>query len=439
LIARNINTTPSVNNPDIKYKYNGYENNSGAEYGEHIKNTAAICNTSAAHTYGNVLSIVEKYILDQFPPDLFKTITASTTLASRQITHLPRQLHKKELPMMVLIPRIMYGQDDNRFLAHTLMGSRFTNTHNIWGDGSLLELARDKKNNIYVHGHYNRLVLYIDIVLSFSTFTEQVNYMSYIHNMLTIGHNKFIRAPLELYIPHNFCTLLSNIKGVPLIENNSVYKFLSYMNSIWYHPITYKLKGSSNTDEFFMYYLADVDTIFQEPVADTGIKDGQITRQFTIAMTTRCEFNTIGYFTLNSPELKKQITIATKDDMTIVPIFSDVINLEDFILPVGWSILGWPIFKLGLNENSVSIDNILNDSLRITIDHHLKFGIPMERFIKIQFRENGEILNNELFYIDWKNRKLILTNPNLHRTYRLIIMVSHEYVNNLIKELYNLE
>jgi hypothetical protein len=439
LIARNLNTNPSVSNPDVIYKYNGYENNSGAEYGDHIKNTAAICNTSAAHTYGNVLSIIEKHILDQFPPNLFKTITASTTLASRQITHLPRQLHKKASPILVLIPRIMYGQDDNRFLAHTLMGSRFTNTHNIWGDGSLLELARDKKSNIYIHGHYNRLVLYIDLILSFNTFTEQINYMSYIHNMLTIGHNKFIRAPLELYIPYNFCVLLSNIKGIPLIENNSIYNFLTYMNSIWYHPITYKLKGSSNTDDFFMYYLADVDTVFQEPVADTGIKDGQIKRQFTIAMTARCEFNTIGYFTLNAPELKKQINIATKDDMTISPIFSDVINLEDFVLPVGWSILSWPIFKLGINENSVSIDNILNESLRVTIDHHLKFGIPMERFIKIQFRENGEILTNELFYIDWKNRKMVLTNPNSHRTYRLIIMVSHEYINNLIKELYQLE
>jgi len=211
------------------------------------------------------------------------------------------------------------------------------------------------------------------------------------------------------------------------------------MNSIWHYPITYKLKGGSNTDEFFMYYIADIDTTFQEPQAGTGIKDGQIRRGYDITFTVKCEFNTIGYLTLNSPDMKKQIHIPTKNDDAIIPIFSDVINLDDFNLPVGWSILGWPIFKLKQGENSISIDNILNQSLRIVIDHHLKLGIPMERFIKVQFRENGQILNNELFYIDWVNRELILTNPNQRRTYRLIITVSHDYINNLIKELYQLE
>lgn len=439
MISRDPHTNPSIGNGDIKRTGVQYKRNPGAEFGEHIKNTAAICNTSASHTYGNVLSVVEKYIVDLFPKDLFKTITASTTLASRQVTHLPRQLHKKELPMMVLVPRIMFGQDDNRFLSHTLINSRVTNTHNIWGEGSLIPLAQDSRKRIYVHGHYNRAVMYVDVIMSFNTFPEQINYMSYIHNMIPIGHNQFIKAPLELYIPEEFCKLLGNVVKVPVKEDNSVYRFLTYLNTIWHHPITYKLKGGSNSDEFFMYYIADIDAVFQEPQAGPGIKDGQVRRAFDISFTVRCEFNTIGYFTLNSPEFKKPIKIQAKDNLTIAPIFSDVINLNDFSLPVGWTILGWPIFKLNYNENSISIDDILNQSLRIVIDHHLKFGIPMDRFIKIQFRENGQILNDELYFIDWRERRLIITHPNYHRTYRLIVTVSHEYINTLIKDLYDLE
>jgi len=440
MISRDSNYNPSVANKKVNLQGIQYERNVDAEYGEHIKNTGAICNTSASHTYGNVMSVIEKYILDIFPQDLFKTITASTTLASRQVTHLPRQLHKKELPIMVLVPRISFGQGDDRFLAHTQINDRFTNTHAFYGDGSLLPLAEDPRKSIYVHGHYNRAVMFIDIIMTFNTFAEQINYMSYIHNMIPVGHNQFVRAPLELYIPEEFCNLLGNVSKVNVHDkDDSVYNFLTYMNSIWHYPITYKLKGGSNTDEFFMYYIADIDTTFQEPQAGTGIKDGQIRRGYDITFTVKCEFNTIGYLTLNSPDMKKQIHIPTKNDDAIIPIFSDVINLDDFNLPVGWSILGWPIFKLKQGENSISIDNILNQSLRIVIDHHLKLGIPMERFIKVQFRENGQILNNELFYIDWVNRELILTNPNQRRTYRLIITVSHDYINNLIKELYQLE
>ena len=439
MISRDPQTNPSVANPDIKLLFNGYERNPGAEFGEHIKNTAAICNNSASHTYGNVLSVVEKYILDLFPKDLFKTVTASTTLASRQITHTPSQLNKKELPMMVLVPRIMFGQDDNRFLSHTLINERRTNTHNLWGEGSLIPLAQDKRKRLYVHGHYKRAVMYVDVIMSFNTYPEQINWMSFIDNMIPVGHNQFIKAPLELFIPDEFCNLIGHAANIPVTKDDSVYDFLTYLNSIWHHPITYKLKGGSNSDEFFMYYISDIDAVFQEPQAGAGIKDGQVKRNFEISFTVRCEFNTVGYFTLNSPNFKKPVRIPTKDNLTIVPIFSDVINLNDFQLPVGWTILGWPIFKLALGENGISIDNILNDSLRATIDHHLKFGIPMDRFIKIQFRENGEILNDELFFIHWANRKLTLTHPNTHRTYRLIISVSHEYINNLIKTLYSLE
>lgn len=440
---RDPQTNPGQANPDIKLQGVQYERNPDAEYGEHIRNTAAICNTSASHTYGNVLSVIEKYILSEiFPPDVFKTVTASTTLASRQVNHLPNQLHKKEFPIMVLVPRIVFGQDENRFLGHTLINERITNTSAFWGDGSLLQLAEDKKHNLQIHGHYNRAVMYVDVVLSFNTYSEQINWMHHLWNMAPIGHNQFIRAPLELYIPKDFCNLISNLTDVPMKDtNDSVYDFLTYMNSIWYNPITYKLRGGSNTDDFFMYYIADIDTVIQDPTLGPGIKDGQIRRAFDISFTMRCDFNTIGYFTLNSPDIKKQIHIRDLPDAntSIVPIFSDVINLDDFVVPLGWTILGWPIFKLDFNENSISIDNILNQSLRTVIDYHLKFGIPIDRFIQIQFRENGQILNNEAYYIDWQKRKLVVLHPDYHRTYRLIITVSHDYVNNLIKDIYNLE
>lgn len=441
MVYRDSNTNPSQGNPNIRLQGIQYERNVGAEYGEHIRNTTAMCNTSASHTYGNVLSVMENYLLSEiFPADIFKTVTISTTIGSRQLTHLPAQLHKKEMPIMVLVPRIVFGQEENRFLGNTLINSRVTNTHAMYGDGSLLPLAEDKRKRLYVHGHYNRAVMYIDVILSFNTFNEQVNYMSHMHNMVPIGHPQFIRAPLELFIPDGFCKLISNLTNVPMSDNNnSVYQFLTYMNSIWYHPITYKLKGGSNSDEFFMYYIADIDVTFQEPQPGPGVKDGQIRRGFDISFTIRCDFNTIGYLTLNAPEIQKPINIASTDNMSIVPIFSDVINLDDFVLPVGWSILGWPIFKLSEGENSISIKNILNQSLISVIDYHLKFGIPMERFIKIEFRENGEILNDELYYIDWIKRELHLMHPNHRRTYRLIISVSHEYINNLVKEIYNLE
>jgi len=440
LLPRDYNANPSVANPDVNIPGRKYEKNVGAEYGEHIRQTSAICNSSASHTYGNVLGIVEKFILDQFPKDRFKTVTASTTISSRQLQRLPNKLIKKEMPIMVLVPRPSFGQDDNRFLGHTLINERVTNLHSMWGDGSLLELGHHREKNMYIHGHYNRAVMFVDIVMSFNTYSEQVNMMSYLYNVLPIGHPQSVRAPLELYIPGQFCSLISHYAGVPITdENGSVQQFLSLMNTMMYNPITYKLKGGSNTNEFFMYYLTDIDLTFQDVNQGQGVKDGQIRRNFDISFTVRCDFNTIGYFTLNSPDIKRPVNIQAPDSDVVVPIFSDVINLDDFQLPIGWQILGWPIFKLGENESSISLEPILNLSIKSVIDYHLKMGIPMDRFISIQFRENGQILNEEMFYIDWYKYELHITRPNTHRTYRLLISVSTEYINNLVKELNGLE
>ena len=439
MLPRNYDSNPNVSNPDINIQGVNYEKNPGAEYGDHIANTGAVCNTSASHTYGNVLGIIEKFLIDQFPPDMFKTVAASTTLASRQLTNTPPQLRKKELPMMILTPRIVFGQDDNRFLANTLMNSRVTNTHALWGDGSLLELAKDPRRGLYVHGHYNRALMYVDVVLSVHTLNEQINLASFIHNMFPIGHNQYIESPLELFIPDDFCNLIGNLVQIPVHNNGSVHDFLTYMNTIWDNPITYKLKGGSNNDEFFMYYLSNIDTVITDVQTDQGIKDGQIKRHFNVSFTMRCEFNTIGYFTLNAPDLKEPVYMADTSDPSISTMFTDNIDLNDFQLPQGWIVLSWPIFKLGYNESSIEISSVLNESILAVIDHHLRLGIPIERFLQIQFRENGTILENEKFYIDWKTRILHIAIPNYRRTYRLIITVSADYVNDMVKTIYGLE
>ena len=440
MLSRYTNQTPSIANPKIRQAGIQFQEHAEAAYGEHIKNTCALCNTSAAHTYGNVLAVIEQAILKRFPEGLFKHVTTSTTLAKRQIRHLPSQLVKLERPVMVLHPRMVFGQGEDRFLSHTIFNDRVTDTHSYWGYGSLIPIAKDVKDRIYIHGHYNRAVMFVDFILSFDTYTEQMNWLSFLYNMIPIGHNQFIQAPLELYIPSNFCQLIGTIKGIPVQEEDgSVTKFLQYMNRIWDYPITYKLKGSSNRNEFFLYYITDIDTVVQDVQAGEGVKMGQTWGMFDISFTVRCEFNTIGYFTLNAPTIQTPIHLGPTEDTAIATMFTDVIDLNDFELPLGWSILGWPIFKLGMGESSISLDPILNESLRAVIEYHLTQGIPMERFIRIQFRENGMILGSEGFYIDWHKRILYLMHPDYRRTYRLIVTVAPEYINNLIKDLYNLE
>lgn len=441
MLPGDYNITPAITDKDVRLDGVQYKRNEGA-YGGHVANTGCICNTSASHTYGNVMSVIEKYVLDSFPSVTFATITAATSLRSRQLNHLPYQLRKKETPILVISPRISFGQGDDRFLANTFGASRYNSIHSVWGDGSLMRLGYSREDNLYIYGHYNRALMFIDVIMTFDTYAEQVNMMSMIHNMLPVGHNQFLTAPLELYLPNNFCKLIGSLTHTPITnEKGSVYNFLRKMNTIWGYPITYKLKGGTNNNSFFMYYVTDIDTVIEEPQAGPGVKDGQVRNNFDISFTVRAEFNTIGFFTVTCPQIKKDFNVEFEadEDELIVPLLTDQIDLKDFRLPIGWTIYSWPIFKLDYGEDSISLDPLLNDSLNFAIEHHLSLGIPMDQFIRVEFREHGVILNNERFWIDWKNRVLHVINPDCHRTYRLVISVSPEYINNLIKEIHGLE
>lgn len=428
---------PKVNTP-VQYEYDV-----GNAYGpEHIQNVGCVCNSSASHTYGNVMAIVEQFLVDKFPPDVFMTKTVSTTLASRQLRHVPSKLTKLDYPMLVLAPRIVFGQGEDRFLGHTLLNDNFYNLHMQWGDGSLIPLGMDRNKHIFINGKFNRALVYIDIVLAFDTYAEQMNWMSYIHNMLNIGHPKDIKAPMEIYIPPQFCELISKLSGVPVMDSvGSTYKFTKYMNSLWTHPITYKLKGGSNSFEYFMYYVPDINLTIQEPSYGEGMKDNQIKRAYDITFTVRCEFNTIGYYTLTCPQLQRNIDISNYQETStrhVETIMTDYVNLNDFDMPLGWKVLSWPIFKVKKGTNSINIDEVLNESLRVMIDYHLNMGMSVDKFINVQFRDHGSIINED-FYIDWPKRKLVLIHPDWHKTYKMLITVNPEYINTTIKELYNLE
>lgn len=429
----------NMKDPDIYLPGVQYERNPNSEYGYHIENTGTIAITSISHTYGNVLGIIEKYLLDLFPLDYFRTVLPTTQIAARQLKHTPAKLSKKEAPIMLLSPRIVFGQDENRFLGHTPFNDRMTNIHSYWGDGSLILLAEDKRRNIYIHGHYNRMVMYIDIVLTFDTYGEQLNTMNYIYNMIPIGHAQNIATPLELCIPKHMCSVISGLSKIPIKDkNNSVYDFLTYMNTIWDGTITYKLKGGSNSDEFFWHYLTNIDTTFQDVQMDQGQRNAQLIHNYNITFTIRCDFNTIGYLKITHPDFKTLVTIPDTSENVIYSIFTDVINIKDFSIPMGWAILSWPIFKLNEGENTIDISPILNDSLNACIDYHLKINKPIENFINIQFRENGQIISKELFYVDWEKRILHILQPNYKKTYRMIITTCPEYINNMVAAIYNL-
>ena len=397
---------------------------------------------SISHTYGNALAFIQNWIINLFPKDLFKTIHVNSKIAHRQLKSTPHEFLKKTKPMIVFRPRIAM-HDEDRFLKGTQLTERQTDLYNKWGLTNLQPFFNDPKNNLSIKYQLNRTVMYVDVILVFSTLMQQLNYYHYIENSVRINHPFFLSTCLESYIPQEMLKIVSDCVNIPLYdENGSTKEFLTYMNQNSCYPITYKLQGSSKSREFYRYYPVNIDTTITDLERDEGEKSGNVMNQFQISFTVKMEFNSTGFYYIfgeNIYDLKLPIVDGGSSD--IIPVFTDVLLHDDLNLKPGWSLYNRASYRFDKDDdNYVNFDEMLNSSIREAIKYHLDNGITVYDFIDVMIRKQGEMLRMEADYtIDWEKKEILFKDVNSYYTYSIVICINIEYINNLMKTLYNLK
>ena len=400
---------------------------------------------SSAHTYGNLLATAQKFFLELFPDDLFKTIHVSSRMANTQILSTPAQFLKKSKPMIIFRPRMDY--DEDVFLGKTMMTER-------QGGGPINSLSPgtvdlnpflyDQDRYIDVQFSQCRRVMYLDIVMIFATLIQQMNYMDYLNAQLVVGKPFDIETFLESLIPESFVNKLSELSGIPVHDktDNSVTEFLEYLNNHSIYPVTYKLAGATGKEEFYRYYPTSILTEVKNMDKDDGESTNQVMTSYRITMSVRMEFWAPSITYLFSPKIKDMRSTEVPNDSMLIPIYADVFNYDDMHLAPGWSIYSHASYQLDNPNDVVDITPILAESIIKTMEYHIKNGIPLVNFIDIKVRKQGDLLQPGYDYtIDYDNRTVNFINQRGYTfyTYTIVIGIDSGYINTLIKEIYHLE
>ena len=396
---------------------------------------------SMSHTYGNAISFMQKYILDLFPDNMFKTIHVNSKIAHRQIRSTPHEYIKKTKPMIVFRPRIPQSTED-RFLKDTPLIERQTDLYSTWGATNLQPFFHDTKNQLTIKYQMNRTVMYLDVVIVLSTLMQQIDYYHYIQNAIRLEKPFNLETCFESYIPQEMLKIISDCVNIPLYdEHGNTKEFLEYMNGNSFYPITYKLQGSTRTREFYRYYPVNVDTIITDLDKDDGERVGNIMNQYQISFTVKMEFFSAGlYYIFGNDIYQLKLPVMESVDSGFIPVFTDVYLKEDLNLKQGWSLYNRASCRLEDSEDSVNIDQMLNSSIRETLDYHKKNGLPIIDFIDIKIRKQGvPIYLGEDYIIDWDTLDIRFKNQDTYHTYTIMVCLNIEYVNNLMKVLYNLK
>lgn len=418
-----------------------------------IKLDYAMSSASLAHTYGNVTCFITEWIKTLFPKNYFKTVHVSSTIAYRNFTRFnnnKKEFIKKSKPMLIIKPRIEMDNDEG-FLKDTYFTTRIVDAMDGGDYGNLQPFVEDPEFGRYIKFLMNRLNISFDVTIITETQMEQINLAHYIKNRIRQGRPFFLSTSLESFIPRDIVALVARDIQVPLKDaDGSVKVFLDYLNSKSYYPITYKYKNSSGRDEFFRYHPADIDTTITNLSIDDGNKKGQIYDSFAINFTVNCEFSTAGlyYYFTKSPDLIQEYekeTDSTQEEISssqMIPTFT-ISNLFDVEVPEGWNLYTSPMYTVEQDRKPFDLDFsiLLNTSLVECVNYHNKHGIPIDTFIQVSVMKNNKMMDESIgeYKIDWE--KLILTtyNCNVSSTYRFIMHVNTHYINELVKDLLDLD
>ena len=405
----------------------------------------ACSSVSVAHTYGNAVAVLTNYIKSLFTDGYFKTIHISTKVAFREFDfnrNMDKELSKKRKPMLIIRPRVVLDNNE-AFLADTLLTRRYTDDFKSGDFDELQPFFEDKKRSIYIKYLLNRLTMDFDVTIITKTGMEQLNLANYIRNRVRWEMNFPIYTYLEGHTSRKLFELISNDSGIPILdENKSIRRFLDYVNSHSCFPVTYKLKGSTGNDEFFRYYGTNMDTVFRDLTIDEGNKKNQVDDESTINFTVRTEFDAAGlyyYYTKNTAIDQYTDISSFSDDENIIPVFTVDINKPKTNLPEGYQLYTtamWNIEDEEMEEDEVEFDGIISAVMKRVFEYCGKNNIPKEPYIHFEIMcNNYQMVEGRDFEVDLESMKVKIKLCKQNVTYRLFIYTNVLYLNKLMESL----
>ena len=342
---------------------------------------------SMSHTYGNAIAFMQNHILNLFPKDLFKTIHVNSKIAHRQIRSTGYEYIKKTRPIIVFRPRIADVGDD-RFLKGTPIAERQGDLYSTWGATNLQPFFDDPTKDIAVKFQMNRSVLYMDVVLVFSTLMQQIDYVHYIQNAVRLNIPTTISTWFESYLPQDMLKIVSDLTDTPLIDSDGTTRtFLKYIEGNSAYPITYKLQGSTGTREFYRYYPVNIDTTIGDLQWDDGERSGHIMSQYQVSFSVRMEFNSTGFYYIFCDKFYESYTdfpTTAPQETGIIPFYTDVTTLEDLCMKPGWRLYSSANAQVSSPEEELDISELLNNSIRKVMEYHKENGLPYLEFLDIK-------------------------------------------------------
>ena len=412
---------------------------------------------SLAHTVGNVTFKITHELKNMFGPKFFRYIHIDTRMAFTDfLVNTNKEFIHKNRPILTVKPVIDITNQDI-FLTHSLLTTNMYPTMSFdklaGGNFNFLPFFRDLKVQNAINYLLRRIRVSFGVFIDVDTPIEQMNLFQTLTTMFQEERPYWQKTAIEIQIPRNLLRMLSVDSAVPMYdEHDSVNSFMKYLNMNSAKPVTYQMKNSTGHDEFFLYYPLNIEKIYTDFSMESVNKQGFAHYSAPITFTLTTEFNTIQLFEYTPPRGKPfnldayDLSIEDKkynfkEGSIMIPIFS-FDNMFTDTDEHGWKYYTSRMYKVynepGMTEDTLDLSSFFEGTnIKDIIDYHNQQGIDNHIFFDMKVTMiDVELKEGRDFVFDFDTLTLITKKLNKNVTYRFIIYINNEYVNDLLVRLH---
>ena len=389
-------------------------------------------------SYALCIEYMRHWFLRKFKDDFFSWIHTDGSHVFGEMDKLDKKTIMSHMSddkaTLTIVPTIDDDYNRDR-LDQNLFGiDQFINTTKI--DKAFFQ---DPVNKRYILMKMDMMLLNFTYRVKVSSRALQLDIQKYMKLAFRTNLSETNDVDLDYVLPYPMMLFIAKDLGFEVKDDRIVepIRFLTYLNSRSYIPITYKRSNATAREEYFVRVdHLPVRLLIKDVTKDDGNKYGHIADDFGIEMQVEVRF----------PAMQLYVYF-TKEEFTKITFGDEVYNIDNTLMmslhyyddPPPINTKGW---KLTINAQweeekpgSIDIDlNELFDGELSQISNYLvsKFISPSV-FIDVQLYSGGIKLDTD---INWDDMKLHADNPTNKLISTLAIYIDLEYLNSLRVESY---
>jgi hypothetical protein len=382
---------------------------------------------SSVHGYSIGIQYMQKWFLDKFDKDFFKTVF----VAGKSVFDDYRKLSKKELlsiekPAVSINPSL--DVDYNRDFVDMYPGglknfARRTCTYDK-------AFFSDYNNNIYLAMHLKLMKINFNFRVRVKTRAQQLDVLDYMKIAFKTGstHEEFV--DIDFHVPKQIMVTIAKDNGFEVINGKvkDIVGFLKYLNANSGLPFMYKLRTINGNDEFFIkapHLRMHVDCTDYMSI-DEGERQGQLDNNFHIEMNAILLLPVpqfYAYYTDHTVELENDLKRELLGLYNLSNIYQiPQTNNKDWGLLISTE---WVNDEYYL-DNIEFLELLQRPEILKVLEYTNKTGLSPAIFLDVHIYNNFKEIPIE---IDWENFSINVKRVLLNKETNIAIYANREYIN----------